>query len=341
MNKQEFDNLIDSYVYENDKGDVTATRLNALFKRISTMIYALDVRLAELENSSGSADTIELTGSFSYSDIVPASGGSVTPANSLQLVKNGVAQTVVFTYSVPQAYASVDSSTGVLTFQNSTSANRRVAVVTASCVFEGQTYTRMASVTQEAYVINSYSVTRNLTGVNSSNSTNSVTESSSYTTTLSLASGYQDMSVTVTMGGTNITSSALNGNVVTIASVTGNVVITATATQIPVVTEYVYAGSVRNSTSDPVSISQFTSGASSTTKTINYTPTEIVNTIIAVCPSTMNLTSCVKHGEIEEVITSEMLASVSNVTYDNKSCKMYQFKFGVSIRNVAFTITFN
>ena len=186
-----------------------------------------------------------------------------------------------------------------------------------------------------------YSVTRNLTGVSSSNATSSVTEGSSYTTTLSLASGYQNMSVTVTMGGTNITSSALNGNVVTIASVTGNVVITATATQIPVVTEYVYAGSVRNSTSDPVSINQFTAGASSTTKTVNYTPTETVNTIIAVCPSTMNLTSCVKHGEIEDDITDYMLASVSNVTYENKQCKMYQFKYGSSIKNNAFTITFN
>lgn len=186
-----------------------------------------------------------------------------------------------------------------------------------------------------------YTITRSLSHVTSSNSSNSVNEGSSYTTTLSLVSGYQNMSVTVSMGGTNITSSALNGNVVTIASVTGNVVITATATQIPVQTEYVYAGSVRNSTSDPVSISQFTSGASSTTKAINYTPTEVVNTIIAVCPSTMSLTSCVKHGEIEENITSEMTASVSNVTYENKSCKMYQFKFGVSIKNTAFTITFN
>ena len=94
-------------------------------------------------------------------------------------------------------------------------------------------------------------------------------------------------------------------------------------------------------TSDPVTISQFTAGASSTTKTIDYTPTELVNTIIAVCPSTMNIISCIKHGEIEDDITAEMLASVTNVTYNGKSCKMYQFKYGSSIKNNPFTIIFN
>lgn len=76
-----------------------------------------------------------------------------------------------------------------------------------------------------------YTIVRNLTGVTSSNTASTIASGSSYTTTLSLASGYSNMSVTVTMGGTDITSTAYSNGVVTINSVTGNIVITATATQ--------------------------------------------------------------------------------------------------------------
>lgn len=77
-----------------------------------------------------------------------------------------------------------------------------------------------------------YTIVRNLTGVTSSNASSTVASGSSYTTTLSLASGYSNMSVTVTMGGTDITSTAYSNGVVTINNVTGNIVITATATQV-------------------------------------------------------------------------------------------------------------
>lgn len=316
--------------------------LTTQISSMQTVISELNTRVTALEEGGGGGEpgVIEITGIFSYPSVT-ASGGTVNPTNTMQLTKNGVAQQVAFTFSSNQSYASVNSSTGVVTFSASQSASQRSATITASCTFEGQTYSRTATVTQAAYVATVYSVTRTLTGVISSNTDNSVNEGSSYTTTLTLASGYENMQVTVTMGGVDITSSALSNNVVTIASVTGNVVITATATQIPVVVEYVYAGSAKNVTSDPVTISQFTAGASSTTKTVDYTPTELVNTIMAVCPSTMSLTSCVKHGEIEDDITAEMLASVTNVTYESKSCKMYQFKYGSSIKNNAFTITFN
>lgn len=76
-----------------------------------------------------------------------------------------------------------------------------------------------------------YTIVRNLTGVTSSNTASTIASGSTYTTTLSLASGYNNMSVTVTMGGTDITSTAYSNGVVTINSVTGNIVITATATQ--------------------------------------------------------------------------------------------------------------
>ena len=76
-----------------------------------------------------------------------------------------------------------------------------------------------------------YSVTYSLSHVTSSTSTASVAQGSSFAATLTAASGYTLSSVTIKMGGADITSSAYNTStrVVSIASVTGNVIIMATA----------------------------------------------------------------------------------------------------------------
>ena len=72
-------------------------------------------------------------------------------------------------------------------------------------------------------------ITATLTNVTSSNKTPMVDLNESYTTTLTAADGYTLGSVTVTMDGVDITSTAYSNGVVTIASVTGNITITATA----------------------------------------------------------------------------------------------------------------
>lgn len=74
-----------------------------------------------------------------------------------------------------------------------------------------------------------YSITNNLTNCNTSNSTTRVTKGGSFSTIITAKSGYKINSITVTMGGTDITSTALNGNSVSISNVTGNIVITAKA----------------------------------------------------------------------------------------------------------------
>lgn len=78
----------------------------------------------------------------------------------------------------------------------------------------------------------SYAITNTLTRCTTSNAATHVDEGSSYTATLSANSGYALSSVTVTMGGTDITSTAYDGSTqtITIASVTGAIVVTATAT---------------------------------------------------------------------------------------------------------------
>ena len=74
-----------------------------------------------------------------------------------------------------------------------------------------------------------YNITYNLINSSSSNTKTRISESKSYTTTITAQSGYSLLSVTVTMGGTDITSTAYSNGVVTIAEVTGDIVISATS----------------------------------------------------------------------------------------------------------------
>lgn len=74
-----------------------------------------------------------------------------------------------------------------------------------------------------------YSVQSKLTRVTSDNDALSIEAGKAYSATLTPDEGCEFKSVTVTMGGTDITATAYSGGVVTIAEVTGNVVITAKA----------------------------------------------------------------------------------------------------------------
>ena len=74
-----------------------------------------------------------------------------------------------------------------------------------------------------------YIVTNKLTNVTNSNATASIMSGNSYTATLTVADGCSMDKVTITMGGTDITSWTYSDGVVNIESVTGNVVITAIA----------------------------------------------------------------------------------------------------------------
>lgn len=75
-----------------------------------------------------------------------------------------------------------------------------------------------------------YSITRNLTNCASSNTADTIAEGAAYTTTLSPTGTFKKLgAITVTMGGTDISASAVSGSTVTIAKVTGNIVITCAA----------------------------------------------------------------------------------------------------------------
>lgn len=76
-----------------------------------------------------------------------------------------------------------------------------------------------------------HTIANSLTGVTTSNPATSVEDGSAYTATITPNSGYTIDTVSIMMGGSDITASAYSNGVITIASVTGNVSITVTASK--------------------------------------------------------------------------------------------------------------
>lgn len=80
-----------------------------------------------------------------------------------------------------------------------------------------------------AETVVTYGITSNLSNCTNSNSATSAPAGSQYAATISADDGYTLDSIIVTMGGTDITSTAVSGGNISIASVTGDIVITASA----------------------------------------------------------------------------------------------------------------
>ena len=91
----------------------------------------------------------------------------------------------------------------------------------------GAGYDRVVSYGDEA--VTTYSIVNRLTNAKNSNGANSIVAGASYSASITANDKCNLESVTITMGGVDITASAYSDGVVTIPSVTGNVVITAVA----------------------------------------------------------------------------------------------------------------
>lgn len=76
-----------------------------------------------------------------------------------------------------------------------------------------------------------YTIVNVLTNVTNSNSTAKVSEGASYIGKLTAADGFNMSTVTVTVGGVNVTADVYADGTITIESVTGNVIITANAVE--------------------------------------------------------------------------------------------------------------
>lgn len=101
---------------------------------------------------------------------------------------------------------------------------------TITVAYGGKTTTFTVTVT---HAVTQYTITNNLTNCTNSNSATVINEEASYSGTLTATSGNIMSTVAITMGGTDVTSTAYNSETgaISIASVTGNVVITAEAVE--------------------------------------------------------------------------------------------------------------
>lgn len=145
-----------------------------------------------------------------------------TISNSSVQIEYGEAYTATIT---PDAGKEIDTITVMMGGVDITASAVSGTAISIAKVTGAVTITATASVPSVTY-----SIMLNLTNVASSNSQTTISEGKTYTTTLSPTGTFKKLgSITVTMGGTDISASAVSGNTITIASVTGSIVITCAA----------------------------------------------------------------------------------------------------------------
>lgn len=132
------------------------------------------------------------------------------------------------------SYEKVDDGTAQNTAFCLVSIDLDEEVIYADCYGAG--YDRVISYADE--VIVTCSVTNNLSNATNSNGTTTITAGSNYSASIAAKDGYELSSIKVTMGGVDITATAVNGSNITIANVTGDIVITVTTTAVEVPQSY-------------------------------------------------------------------------------------------------------
>lgn len=165
-----------------------------------------------------------------------------TLSNSAAQVEYGDSYTATVT---PETGKTLDSIVVTMGGVDITSTAVIGGVISIPKVTGAVTITAVASVPSVAY-----SVVLNLTNAASSNAVTSAADGAAYTTTLSPTGTYKKLgTITVTMGGVDISASAVTGSTVTIASVTGNIVITCAATITNIIDTVGISANTRLSTS--------------------------------------------------------------------------------------------
>ena len=145
-----------------------------------------------------------------------------TISNSSVQIEYGEAYTATIT---PDTGKEMDTITVIMGGVDITASAVSGTTISIAKVTGAVTITATASVPSVTYTI-----IFNLTNVASSNSQTTISEGKTYTTTLSPTGTYKKLgAITVTMGGVDISASAVSGSTITIAKVTGDIVITCAA----------------------------------------------------------------------------------------------------------------
>lgn len=155
---------------------------------------------------------------------------NVTNSNSIETVEEGSSYSATLSPSGGYEISTVTVTMGESDVTSSVYSNGSINItnVTGNIII---TATAIESSTEAT----SYTITKNLTNVTINNSLSSINEGSSYSAILTANSGYALGTVTVTMGGNDITSSTYSNGSINISNVTGNIVITASGVSIPVI----------------------------------------------------------------------------------------------------------
>ena len=168
-----------------------------------------------------------------------------TLSNSAAQVEYGDSYTATVT---PESGKTLDSIVVTMGGVDITSTAVSGGAISILKVTGAVTITAAASIPSVAY-----SVILNLTNAVSSNVATNVVEGAAYTTTLSPTGTYKKLGpITVTMGGVDISASAVSGSTVTIASVTGNITITCAAMITNIIDTIGISANTRLSTSSGV-----------------------------------------------------------------------------------------
>ena len=180
-------------------------------------IYGTD----QSSNISALNDALFPPANLTRISCVYTQSGTVYDTDSLDSLKSDLVVT---------AYLDDGSTQIVTTYTLSGTLTEGTSTVTIS--YGGKTTTFSVTVTADPYAYG-YPVTYNLTGYTSDNEQEIVPLANPfYSATLTLESGYDEGTITVTMDGTDITSSAVTGTYILIQEVTGAIVITATGVQL-------------------------------------------------------------------------------------------------------------
>lgn len=159
-------------------------------------------------------------GMFNSPDETSHTDDNSTDANGQQLIYTGIKTTHKFTKS-PDDLGNPGGA-------KSQTVNATAGLADVSTFFDTVTTPDML---QPVTPATTYAITNTLTHCTTNNTATSIVSGNAYAATITADSGYTLDSVTVTMGGTDISSTAVSGGAITIPAVSGAVVITATATE--------------------------------------------------------------------------------------------------------------
>ena len=148
--------------------------------------------------------------------------GQSTSSNSVTSIKKGSNYSTIVAANEGYKITRILCTMGGVTIidRDGTSGDISIANVTGDIIIT--VTTEAISVTPDTY----YTVNYHLNNASSSNSTTSIKKDSSYSTVISPETGYTITEISCTMGGTNISNTAVSGNNINISNVTGEIIIT-------------------------------------------------------------------------------------------------------------------